>query len=199
MTSRARDSDAMLSTFPELLIKRSTGPFLYQTSIGYAAKPKADRFQHAFVSAEICNSRLGFNSLHLTCASIKDYFYCLNRNRSTKNQGTFYDVVKTRPNVSLGELKLAYKLLELELLAAGAHPSQRAALARAFNVLSIPELRACYDALLNDPKSRPCSPLPDSVYSWSQVLRSTTVSLLDRSLPLFLSGRNDVSSCPYGK
>src|SRR5207247_1163520 len=35
--------------FPELLIKRCTGPFLYQTSIGYAAKPKADRFQRAFV------------------------------------------------------------------------------------------------------------------------------------------------------
>jgi hypothetical protein len=48
---------------------------------------------------------------------------------------------------------LAYKLCELELLTAGAAPSRRGALERAFNVLSVPELRACYDALLNDPKS----------------------------------------------
>src|SRR5437870_3949340 len=118
---------------PELLIKRCAGAFFYQTSIGYAAKPKADRFQHTFVSAEICNGRLGFNSLHLSCASIRDYFYSLIRNRSANNQRTFYDLLKTRPTASLGELRVAHKLRELELLAAGAHPSQRAALARAFN------------------------------------------------------------------
>jgi len=140
-------------TSPELLIKRRAGPFLYQTLIGYAAKPKSDRCQHTFVSAEICNGRLGFNSLHLTCTSIRDYFYSLNRNHSANNQRTFYDLLKTRPNASLGELRLAHKLRELELLAAGASASQRAVLARAFNVLSVPELRACYDALLNDPKS----------------------------------------------
>jgi hypothetical protein len=138
---------------PELLIKRRARPFLYQTLLGYAAKPKGDRFQHAFVSAETCNGRLGFSSLHLTCGSIRDYFYSLNRNRSTNDQRTFYDLLKARRNASLGELRLAYKLCELELLAAGAAPSRRGTLERAFNVLSVPELRACYDALLNDPKS----------------------------------------------
>src|SRR2546426_5685836 len=83
---------------PELLIKHGTGRFLYQTCLGYAAKPKSDRFQHAFVLAEICNGRLGFNNLHLTCASIKDYFYSLNRNRCGNNQRTFYDLLKTRTN-----------------------------------------------------------------------------------------------------
>ena len=86
---------------PELLIKHSTGRFLYQTCLGYAAKPKSDRFQEAFVSAEICNGRLGFNSLHLTCASIRDYFYSLSRNCSANNPRTFYDLLKTRPNASL--------------------------------------------------------------------------------------------------
>ena len=54
---------------PELLIKSSSGRCLYQTLIGYAAKPRIDRQTHPYVQAEIPDGRLGLACLHLPCAS----------------------------------------------------------------------------------------------------------------------------------
>ena len=49
---------------------------------------------------------------------------------------------------------MARKLLrDLELRTAGTPRSQRVALERAFNIVSQPELRASYDALLADPEA----------------------------------------------
>lgn len=137
---------------PELLIQRATGAYLYQASIGYVTKPKIDQFKHPYVHAEIAGGALGFSGLHLTCAALRDYFYSPERNR-VHGRGTLYDVLGASRGASLGDLRLAYKLRELELLATSAPLTQQATLMRAFNILAIPELRACYDALLTDPKS----------------------------------------------
>jgi hypothetical protein len=53
-------------------------------------------------------------------------------------------------SASAAELRVAFKLRDLELKTAGVPPSQRTQLERAFNIVGQPELRACYDALLAD-------------------------------------------------
>ena len=50
-------------------------------------------------------------------------------------------------------MRLAFKLRSLELRTAHAPTGDLRALERAFNTLAQPELRACYDALRNDPAS----------------------------------------------
>ena len=153
MKFNSRSLAATLGSTPELLIRRTARDCLYQTSIGYVARPKTNRLQHPFASAAVSDSRLGLTCLHLPCAAIKSYFYSGNRGRDTASQASLYDLLRVRSNASPKELRLAWKLRELELLSIGAPSAHRAALARAFNILSVPELRACYDASLNDPKS----------------------------------------------
>ncbi|MCI0421961.1 MAG: hypothetical protein L0312_22490 [Acidobacteria bacterium] len=138
---------------PELLIRRGAREYLYQTSIGYVARPKSGRFEQTFALAAIRDGRLGLTCLHLPCSAIQSYFYSGNRGHGSASQTSLYDLIRARPNASLKELRLAWKLRELELLSIGAPSAHRAALARAFNILSMPELRACYNASLNDPKS----------------------------------------------
>jgi len=52
-----------------------------------------------------------------------------------------------------GELRVAFRLRDLELTTTGAPRSQRVALERAFNIVGQPELRSCYDALRADPEA----------------------------------------------
>ena len=138
---------------PELLIRRTARDTLYQTSIGYVARPKRGRFQQDFASAAVSNSRLGIACLNLPCSAVKSYFYSGNRGQDSACQASLYDLLRARPNAPPKELRLAWKLRELELLSALAPSAHRTALARAFNILSVPELRTCYDASLKDPKS----------------------------------------------
>jgi len=136
----------------ELLVKSSSGRCLYQTLIGYAAKPRLDRQTHPYVQAEIPDGRLGFASLHMPCAAVRDYFYHPKRNENT-GDATLYDVLRAQPDASLADLRLAYRLRHLELVAIGAPKIAHLALTRAMNILALPELRACHDALLADPKT----------------------------------------------
>ncbi len=66
---------------------------------------------------------------------------------------TLYETLRIPANASPSQLRVAFKLRDLELRTAGAPRSQRVALERAFNIVSQPELRACYDALLADPEA----------------------------------------------
>ena len=162
------DGDSPLT--PELLIRRTARDTLYQTSIGYVARPKSGRFQQAFASAAVSDGRLGFTCVHLPCAAIKSYFYSGNRGRDPASQTSLYDLLRARPNASPKELRLAWKLRELELLSIAAPSGHRGALARAFNILSVPELRACYDASLKDPRS----PVPFPFAGFGLILVSGT-------------------------
>jgi hypothetical protein len=62
-----------------------------------------------------------------------------------------YDVVRIPQSAGPGELRLSFKIRQLEVQKEGAPKSAHAALERAYNILAQPELRACYDALLQDP------------------------------------------------
>src|SRR5438876_9763111 len=65
----------------------------------------------------------------------------------------YSEILRVTPAVSLAELRLAFKLRQLELRAAGASKREHGAVERAFNILAQPELRACYDSLLKDPSA----------------------------------------------
>ena len=107
---------------------------------------------HPYVQAEIPDGRLGFACLHLPCAVVRDYFYRQKRN-SGDGDLSFYELLKVKPEASLADIRLAYRLRHLELIANNASKTAHSALTRAINLLAVPELRACHDALLADPKA----------------------------------------------
>jgi len=84
---------------------------------------------------------------------VRDYFFVANRRRPWDRQPSFYELLRINPKASTTELRLAFKLRTLELHTTSASVGDILAAERAFNILAHPELRACYDALLNDPSS----------------------------------------------
>ena len=123
---------------------------LYQAPISYAAQPKADKRDRLYVRAEVSKGRLGISSIHLPCEVIRDYFYVSTRRQRWEHQTSLYDVLRITPTASLAELRVAFRLRQLELRAAATRNGDSATLERAFNILAQPELRACYDSLLKD-------------------------------------------------
>jgi len=128
---------------------------LYQAPIGYAAQPRTDKREQLYVRVEVSQGRLGIPTLHFPCAVLRDYFYVADRRRPWEKQETFYDILRVPPSASPAELRLAFKLRELELRAEGAAQAAFSAAERAFNILAHPELRSCYQALLSEPCSAP--------------------------------------------
>ncbi|MFY9527586.1 MAG: hypothetical protein WAR24_01630 [Candidatus Acidiferrales bacterium] len=126
---------------------------VFQAEIGYAAQPRRDKWDNLFVSAEVRGCRLGISAINLRCAALRDYFYVGNRHRAWDRQPSFYKLLRVDPNVLPSELRLAFKLRNLELQTARAPTGDIRAVERAFNILAQPELRACYDKLLADPSS----------------------------------------------
>jgi len=126
---------------------------VFQAAIGYATQPRKDKRNNLFVSAEVPDSRLGISAINLPCEALRDYIYVGNRRRGWDRQSSFYELLRVNPKVSPAELRLAFKLRTLELGTARAPAGDLRALNRAFNIIARPELRACYDALLNDPTS----------------------------------------------
>ena len=126
---------------------------LYQGQIGYVTQPKEDKRGELFVTAKITGSGLGIAAIHLPCDVLRDYFYVADRKGEWRKQPTLYDVVRIPQSAGPGELRLAFKIRQLELQKEGAPKSAHAALERAYNILAQPEVRACCDALLQDPNS----------------------------------------------
>ncbi len=104
-----------------------------------------------YVRAAVSQGRLGISTLHFPCEVLRDYFYVANRHLPWEKQKTFYDILRISRSASPAELRLAFKLRELELRAEGAPKPAFSASERAFNILAHPELRACYERLLSDP------------------------------------------------
>jgi hypothetical protein len=126
---------------------------VFQAEIGYATQPRKDRRNNLFVSAEVHGGHLGIVSIQIRCEALRDYFYVANRHRAWDRQPSFYELLQVDRHASLAELRLAFKLRTLELRTVQPAHSNLGALERAFNILARPELRACYDALLDDPSS----------------------------------------------
>ncbi len=126
---------------------------VFQAEISYVTQPRKDKRDNLFVAAEVCGPRLGIPAIHLRCETLRDYFDVGDRRRAWDCQPSFYELLRVNPSVSPAELRLAFKLRSLELCTAHAPTDDLRALERAFNTLAQPELRACYDALRNDPAS----------------------------------------------
>jgi hypothetical protein len=123
---------------------------LYQAPISYAAKPKADKRDRLYVRAEVSKGGLGISSIHLPCEAIRDYFYVSTRHQRWERQTSLYDVLRITSTASLAELRVAFRLRQLELCAVATSDRDSATLERSFNILAQPELRTCYDSLLKD-------------------------------------------------
>jgi len=126
---------------------------VYQATIGHVTHPKQDKRNEYFVAAEVQRGSLGINSIFLPSEVLREYFYCSPRTNDNADHPNLYDVLRIPASASLAELRVAFKLRDLELKTAGASRSQQVALERAFNIVGLPELRACYDALLADPEA----------------------------------------------
>ncbi|HKN24841.1 MAG TPA: hypothetical protein VJX72_08340 [Candidatus Acidoferrum sp.] len=142
---------------PEILVTKNAaaGPnrYIYQAPIGYVSQPKQDKRNQHFVSAEVQPKNLGIATIVLQCQVLREYFYRLPRTADRVDHPTLYEVLRISAGASPSELRVAFKLRDLELRTAGARHGQRVALERAFNILGHPELRACYDALVADPEA----------------------------------------------
>src|ERR1019366_4385665 len=116
-------------------------------------KPKQDKRNPHFVSAEVHGESLGIGSIFLPCEVLREYFYRLPHTVDRIDHPTLYDVLRIPASASPSELRVAIKLRDLELRTAGVRHRERVTLERAFNIVGQPELRACYDALLVDPEA----------------------------------------------
>jgi hypothetical protein len=141
----------------EILITKNAGAgpkgYLYHVPIAYVSQPKPDKRNQHFVSAEVHHGGLGVGTVFLPCEVLCDYFYRLPHADGRLDHQTLYEILHIPDSASPSELRVAFKLRDLELKTAGAPHSQRLALERAFNIVGQPELRACYDALLADPEA----------------------------------------------
>lgn len=138
----------------EILITKNANScpnsYLYHVPIAYVSQPKQDKRNQHFVSAEVHRGGLGISMVFLPCEVLREYFYGLPDADHRADHPSLYEVLHIPANASPSELRVAFKLRDLELQRAGAARSQRVALERAFNIVGQPELRACYDALLTD-------------------------------------------------
>ena len=69
-----------------LITKNSTAGrdrYLYQVPIAYVSKPKEDKRNQRFVSAEVSHGSLGIGTVFLPCEVLRDYFYRLPRAADT--------------------------------------------------------------------------------------------------------------------
>ena len=138
-----------------LIAKRGTSGtnrHIYQAAIGYVSHPKQDKRSEYFVAAQVQRGSLGISTIFLPCEVLREYFYHLPHNDDA-NRRALYEVLRIPASASPAELRIAFKLREAELQAAGACHRDRITLERAFNIVGQPELRACYEALLTDPEA----------------------------------------------
>ena len=139
----------------EILITKNVGAsrnrYLYQVPIAYVSQPKQDKRNQYFVSAEVNHGELGISTVFLPCEVLCEYFYRLPCTADRIYYPNLYEVLRIPASASAAELRVAFKLHDLELRTASARHRERVALERAFNIVGQPELRACYDALLADP------------------------------------------------
>jgi hypothetical protein len=90
---------------------------LYQAPIGYVTQPKLDKRNQYFVAAEVQQKALGISAVFLPCQTLRHYFYCLPSAAGKDAQPSFYEILRIPVSASPAELRVAYKLRNLELFA----------------------------------------------------------------------------------
>ena len=153
----AMDTDSA-DTSGEIYVRRAApsarNQDIYQARISCASQPKPDSRGQQYVRAEVTQGRFGISGVHLPCDVLRDYFYVTDRHQTWDRQARLYEILRTSPSASPTELRLAFRLRQLELNAHHAPKADIFALERAFNILAQPDLRACYNQLLTDSESQ---------------------------------------------
>ena len=123
---------------------------LYFGRIGYVTQPKTDKRDEYFVRAEVPESGFRIRALHLPNTVVRDYFYFFAEAPSGARGLTLYGLLRAVPTASPADLRLSYRIRRIELDTMEAHSPELQWAERAFNLLAHPNLRSCYDALLQD-------------------------------------------------
>ena len=123
---------------------------VFQAEIGYATRPEKISAITSSFPPRFTVATWGSSAIQIRCEALRDYFYAGDRHRVSGRQPSLYELLRVDRKAFPAELRLAFKLRTLELRTAQALHSNLPALGRAFNILARPELRACYDALLDD-------------------------------------------------
>jgi hypothetical protein len=129
---------------------RQKARWLYFCRIGYVTQPKPDKRGESFVRAEVPDSSLRVRWLLLPNPVVRDYFYFFSGRSGDERRTSLYELLRVAPTTTFVDLRLAYSVRRLELEAHDARAELRS-IERAFNLLSHPQLRSCYDALLRNP------------------------------------------------
>jgi hypothetical protein len=139
----------------EILVTKNSltgsGRDVYQAPIGYVTQPKRDKRDEFFVAAEVRPAKLGIAPIILPCKTLREYFYRIPERDGSTGRQTLCKVLQVPCTASAAELRVAFKLRQLELEAKHSLRSEYVLLERAFNILGDPALRARYEALLKDP------------------------------------------------
>lgn len=93
--------------------------YVYQAGIGYVSQPKQDKRGQHFVAAEVRQGSLGISTVFLPCELLRDYFYHLPRNTNGVSPPTLYGMLRIPASASSSELRVAFKLRDLELRTLG--------------------------------------------------------------------------------
>ena len=122
----------------------------FLAEVGYVTQPHQDKRNNWFVKADVRGRYLDVTAVHIGCDVVRDYFYVGDRHRKWDRQPSLYDLLRVEPNASPTELRVAFRVRDLELRTSGGAVQDLQSLERAFNILARPELRECYDELLAD-------------------------------------------------
>ena len=123
---------------------------LYFGRIGCVTQPRTDKREEYFVRADVLEGGLGIRVLHLPNSAVRDYFYSFRPRDGETPQPTLYEALRTPRSATMADLRLSYRIRRIELETGDAARSEVQRIERAFNLLAHPDLRSCYDALLQD-------------------------------------------------
>ena len=123
---------------------------LYFGRIGCVTQPRTDKRGQYFVQADVLEGGLGIGALQLPNSAVRDYFYIFRPRDGETPQPTLYEALRTPRSATPADLRLSYRIRRIELETGDAARSEMQRIERAFNLLAHPDLRSCYDALVQD-------------------------------------------------
>jgi hypothetical protein len=123
---------------------------LYFGRIGCVTQPRTDKRDEYFVRADVLEGGIGIRALHLPNSAVRDYFYFFRPRDGETPQPTLYEALRAPRSATPADLRLSYRIRRIELETGDAASSEMQRIERAFNLLAHPDLRSCYDSLLQD-------------------------------------------------
>ena len=194
----------------DLLVERASSrsrpQCLLYTTIGYVAQPRLSENGSGFrARVELPERSSGPKAMFLSADATRRYFYALDDGKAPRD---LYALLGASDTSMPADLRTAWRVRQLESGVRAAKPAERVWIERAFNILSHPDLRNCYDTLRRDEDAPPVFPyggfgsilvqgnlsndgeafFADRILAYKPEMRSQKVSLLLRQCE-FLADR----------